>query len=240
VSFAYLIRRDHWLIRSHFELGELKSITSSYPQSPTSTYDVAAWMQRRASEGSRPSLLLPMFEAALHQLPKAVGHLHASTSTDPDFQHLRYIELLLRLAAFLDEEDAHVVVDFYKEECLCLPFTEGWIDNIWKLLNGFYLSTSNFDSVRKKVAKLLFEDVYGNAEDFTDLRTELVSQYCRSLARCCLIKSRRNFSMRHWPYWSKRLWWKLSRGMKKDDRSAPGRPSESWKRRMRRRAPVMS
>jgi hypothetical protein len=117
-----------------------------------------------------------MFEATLHQLPKAVGHLHTSSSADPDFQHPKYVDLLLQLAPHLDEEDSAAVVDYYKNECLCLPFTEGWIDNIWKLLNGLFLTSEHMSPVKRKIAEHLFENVYPNAEDFTDLRTELVER----------------------------------------------------------------
>lgn len=57
-----------------------------------------------------------------------------------------------------------------------MPFTTNWINNIWKLLQAFYLSQSRLEGARRKVSRLLFEDVYENAEDFSEHRTELVDR----------------------------------------------------------------
>jgi hypothetical protein len=57
---------------------------------------------------------------------------------------------------------------------LCLPFTSNWIQNIWKLLKAFYLPPTTYPAIRKKVANLLFRDVYRYAEDLPEHRVELV------------------------------------------------------------------
>lgn len=141
-----------------------------------SEWGYKSWLEKKSGEGSKPSLLLPLFEAVIHLLPRSIAHLHASTSTSPAFFHPRYIDLLLKLGAHLDEEDAEVVIDYYERECLCLPFTSGWTENIWKLIRAFFLSTSPLSGARKRVAKLLFTEIAGFAQDMPEYRVELVEQ----------------------------------------------------------------
>ncbi|ORY21856.1 hypothetical protein BCR39DRAFT_552777 [Naematelia encephala] len=119
------------------------------------------------------SPLATIFDSVIHQIPSAIGRLHASSSTSPSFYHPKYIQLLLELGPHLDEADATLVVNQYQRDCLCLPFTSGWTDNIWKLLNAFYLSPTHL-SVKRKVGELLLHEVYGIAEDMTEHRTEVV------------------------------------------------------------------
>nr|WVH01960.1 tuberin [Naematelia aurantialba] len=121
------------------------------------------------------SPLATMFDAVIHQLPGALGRLHSSSSSRPPFYHPRYTQLLLDLGPHLDEADANLVVEQYQRECLCLPFTSGWIDNIWKLLNAFYLAPAH-PAVKRKVGSLLLHDVFDIAEDLAEQRTELVER----------------------------------------------------------------
>jgi hypothetical protein len=90
--------------------------------------------------------------------------------------HPRYIELLLDLASRLDSEDAGVVIDYYQREYLCLPFTSGWIKNIWKLVDSFYLPVSASVENKSKITTLLFRDVYRYAEDLPEHRITLVEK----------------------------------------------------------------
>ena len=99
-------------------------------------------MACRLSSSHEIRPLEAIFDGIVHQVPGAVGRLHSSTSSSPTFLHPRYIELLLDLASRLDSEDAGVVIDYYQREYLCLPFTSGWIKNIWKLIGSFYLPVS--------------------------------------------------------------------------------------------------
>jgi hypothetical protein len=117
-----------------------------------------------------------IFDGIVHQVPGAVGRLHSSTSSSPTFLHPRYIELLLDLASRLDSEDAGVVIDYYQREYLCLPFTSGWIKNIWKLVESFYLPVSASVENKRKITTLLFRDVYRYAEDLPEHRITLVEK----------------------------------------------------------------
>lgn len=118
--------------------------------------------------------LSTLFGAVTHQIPAAIGHLHASSSTSPAFYHPQYINLLLDLSTSLDEDDAAVILDYYQREFLCLPFTSSWIKNIWRLLDALFFSTSYIPNARRRVSAFLFRDIYGYAEDLPEHRIELV------------------------------------------------------------------
>ncbi|KAL7423643.1 Tuberous sclerosis 2-like protein [Cryptotrichosporon argae] len=113
-----------------------------------------------------------IFDAIVHQLPSSIGRLHSSTSTTPTFYHPKYIDLLLDLSSRLSEDDANVVIDFYQRECLCLPFTTGWIKNTWRLLEAF----AALPAARLRVLHMLFGDIYGYVEILPEHRTQLVAQ----------------------------------------------------------------
>ncbi|WVQ71149.1 hypothetical protein IAR50_000674 [Cryptococcus sp. DSM 104548] len=74
------------------------------------------------------------------------------------------------------EEDATGIIDHYVTGGLCLPSAEDWLDNIWKLLDIFFLSSSNLPGARKQVADLLFQQAYDHAEPLSQPRTQLVAQ----------------------------------------------------------------
>lgn len=84
--------------------------------------------------------------------------------------HPSRIEILLQLGTRLSAEDADAVIDYYERECLCLPFTEGWTKNLWKLLRAFML----VPNPRLRVGRLLLRDVYAFASDSPEARIELV------------------------------------------------------------------
>ncbi|ODO11935.1 hypothetical protein I350_00719 [Cryptococcus amylolentus CBS 6273] len=103
------------------------------------------------------------------------------------------------------EEDAAGIIDHYVTDGLCLPSAENWLDNIWKLLDIFFLSSSNLPGARKQVAELLFQQAYDHAEPLSQPRNQLVAQvivpflektlapitddYFRQLALEVLVKS---------------------------------------------------
>ena len=120
--------------------------------------------------------LRTIFRQIADQLPRALGRVHPNTITAPFFYHPRYIELLLDLAPNISETDATAIIDFYRRECLCLPFTSGWIRNLWKLITALYLPKSTPASTRRKVTTILFRDVYHYAEDLPEHRNELVEK----------------------------------------------------------------
>ena len=133
-----------------------------------------AWMDKKTFEGDDVTTLLPLFEAVMHQLPKSIEHLHSSTSSSPTFYHPKYIDLLLHLGGHLDADDANIVISYYERECLCLPFTTGWIQNIWALVNAFMLSPKSLPEARLRVGKLLLQEVYPFASDMPEARVHLV------------------------------------------------------------------
>ncbi|KAK4686936.1 tuberous sclerosis 2, partial [Tremellales sp. Uapishka_1] len=131
-----------------------------------------------SSEGDSLQAVLNLFHDIIHQLPNAIGRLHSSSSTGPAFHHPHYINLLFDLAPHLGEDEANTVVNYYQRECLCLPFSNGWLDNIWKLLNTYCLPDASglvlFPAARVQVSDLLFRDVYGYAQDLIEHRAELM------------------------------------------------------------------
>ncbi|BEI87046.1 hypothetical protein CcaverHIS002_0703920 [Cutaneotrichosporon cavernicola] len=144
-----------------------------------------------AGAGSIPRTLLtgegsPLaahFSSLTHRIPASVGHLnsllHSSSSSSespspaPPFYHPKYIALLLDLGTHLDEDAAALVIDYYTRECLCLPFTSGWIQNIWQLLNTFGLHY-DLPLARVRVSNLLYHDIYGYVQDLPEHRATLV------------------------------------------------------------------
>ncbi|GMK60024.1 hypothetical protein CspeluHIS016_0902410 [Cutaneotrichosporon spelunceum] len=144
-----------------------------------------------AGAGNNPRTLLtgegsPLtghFSSLTHRIPGAIGHLnsllHSSSSsseipsTAPPFYHPKYIALLLDLGAHLDEDTAGIVIDYYTRECLCLPFTSGWIQNIWQLLEAFGLHY-DLPIARARVSNLLYHDIYGYVQDLPEHRATLV------------------------------------------------------------------
>ena len=134
--------------------------------------------QRRSSES--PDVLLArfisIFDEVVHLLPAAIGRLDMSSSNDPIFQHPKYIDLLLSLAPVLDEEYAATVIGYYKRECLCLPFTSGWVPNIEKLLQAFFFTAAELPQARSSVLNLIFGDVYNNAGEIAEKRTKLMNK----------------------------------------------------------------
>ena len=129
---------------------------------------------RDLSDSEAP--LRAIFFATLHQIPEAVGYLPAASSTSTPAHHPKYIELLVDLAPHLNEDDASVVIDHYQRDCLCLPFTTDWINNTWKLMHAFHLSSPKLPNAKRRVSQLLFEEVYGYAEEVSEHRVELVDK----------------------------------------------------------------
>lgn len=120
--------------------------------------------------------LIAIFNAILQEVPDAIGRLHASTSDSPAYYHPKYVDLLMRLSAHLDEKEASVILEFYRRECLCLPFTANWIKNIWKLLQAFFLASRDLPGAQRDLWRLLFVDVYGYAEELPEHRIDLVDR----------------------------------------------------------------
>jgi hypothetical protein len=87
----------------------------------------------------------------------------------------------MRIPADLNKDLALRVIDFYKREGLCLPPHSDWIDNINKVMEAFFVGQHKSDQitkqeVRQSAANFLFEHVYGYVQDFSESRTQLVSQ----------------------------------------------------------------
>ncbi|WWC60470.1 uncharacterized protein I303_103043 [Kwoniella dejecticola CBS 10117] len=123
-----------------------------------------------------PSTFSAIFDTVVHQLPAAIEKLHPSGSSASPFFHPKYIELLFNYGDRLSEEDAAVILDYYNDEALCLPMTEGWIDNTWKLINMFYLSPLILPSAKRKLAKIIFGELYSSTEEMSEPRTEFVAK----------------------------------------------------------------
>ncbi|WVW80324.1 hypothetical protein I302_102303 [Kwoniella bestiolae CBS 10118] len=123
-----------------------------------------------------PSTFSAIFDAVIHQLPTAIEKLHPSGAAASPFYHPHYIELLFNFGDQLSEEDAAVILDYYHTEGLCLPMTAGWIENIWKLINIFYESALNLPSARRKLAMIIFQDLYASTEEMSAPRTEFVDK----------------------------------------------------------------
>lgn len=83
--------------------------------------------------------------------------------------------MLLELSDHVDEDIANAVIDYYQRECLCLPFTSGWIKNIWRLLEAFG-SSYDLPAARVRVSTLLYQDVYAYVDDLPEHRAQLVDQ----------------------------------------------------------------
>ncbi|WWD05551.1 hypothetical protein V865_003631 [Kwoniella europaea PYCC6329] len=123
-----------------------------------------------------PSTFAAIFDAVIHQLPTAIEKLHPSGTAASPFFHPKYIELLFSYGDQLSEEDAAVILDYYVNEGLCLPMTAGWIENIWKLINTFYESTLNLASAKRKLAMIIFRDLYTSTEEMSAPRSEFVDK----------------------------------------------------------------
>ncbi|WWC68476.1 uncharacterized protein I206_102405 [Kwoniella pini CBS 10737] len=123
-----------------------------------------------------PSPFSAIFDAVIHQLPPAIEKLHPSGNTASPFFHPKYIDLLFKFGERLSKEDADVILDYYQNEGLCLPMTAGWIENTWKLINTFFESPLNLPSARRKLAKIIFQEVYASTEDMPEPRTEFVAK----------------------------------------------------------------
>lgn len=131
------------------------------------------------------SPLCAHFSATTHRVPGAIGRLNSllhssnSNSESPSqptpFFHPKYVELLLELGNHLDEDTAATVIDYYTRECLCLPFTSGWIQNIWQLLEAFG-QDCDLPIARERVSHLLYHDIYGYVQDLPEHRAILVDQ----------------------------------------------------------------
>jgi len=91
----------------------------------------------------------------------------------PSFFHPKYIDLLLEMGPNLDEDTASLVIDYFQRECLCLPFTSGWINNIWRLLDAF-AKDNELPVARARVCNLLYQDVYTYVDDLPEHRAQLV------------------------------------------------------------------
>ena len=120
--------------------------------------------------------LAGLYNAIIHQLPMALGQLHTGKTSTPAFYHPAYIDLLLELSPYLDEDEASIIIEHYQRESLCLPPNSRWIQNIWKLITPFFSTNSTLAQARQKIAVLLFKDVYGYVEDMSDYRFELVDR----------------------------------------------------------------
>lgn len=131
--------------------------------------------------------LVTQFGSIIMRIPRAIGRLHSrlhtsssspsseTPSASPPFFHPKYIDLLLDISPNLDEETASSVIDYFERECLCLPFTSGWIKNIWRLLEAFALN-NDVPLARARVSNLVFQDVYIYVDDLPEHRAQLVEQ----------------------------------------------------------------
>lgn len=131
--------------------------------------------------------LVASFGNIAQRVPHALGNLNirlhsskageqgSSSAPSANFFHPKYVELLLGLGEHLDEDTASLVVDYYQRECLCLPFTTGWIKNIWRLLEAFGMSYE-LPVARIRVSHLLYQDVYGYVDDLPEHRAQLVDE----------------------------------------------------------------
>ncbi|KAK8865740.1 hypothetical protein IAR55_000886 [Kwoniella newhampshirensis] len=129
-----------------------------------------------------------VFDAVAHQLPNAIEVLHPSASSSAPFYHPKYIDLLFHFGDHLRENDAAVILNYYQREGLCLPMTEGWIENIWKLIDLFYLSTLSLPEAKQNFASMLFDNIYTTTEDMPESRTLVVSQVLVPFLDKTLIK----------------------------------------------------
>ncbi|OCF32888.1 tuberin [Kwoniella heveanensis BCC8398] len=123
-----------------------------------------------------PTNFSAVYDAVVHQLPTAIEKLHPMASSVSPFYHPKYIELLFRFGDHLTEEDAAVILDYYQREGLCLPMTAGWIENIWKLIDFFHQTSFSLPGARKKLAIMLFKEIYASTEEMVAPRSEFVGQ----------------------------------------------------------------
>ncbi|OXG25667.1 tuberin [Cryptococcus neoformans Tu259-1] len=86
------------------------------------------------------------------------------------------IHQLLSTNSPLSDTDAHTILEYYQEHDLCMPVVDDWLDNIWKLLNLFYLSSHDLPEARRSLALFLFNAIYVHIEQISDLRNSFVSQ----------------------------------------------------------------
>ncbi|WWC87995.1 uncharacterized protein L201_002897 [Kwoniella dendrophila CBS 6074] len=134
------------------------------------------------------STFAAIFDAVIHQLPGAIEKLHPSGTSAVPFYHPKYIDLLFNYGDRLSEEDAGVILDYYQTEGLCLPMTSGWIENTWKLINTFYQSTLNLPSANRKLAMIIFQDLYPSTEEMSEPRSEFVDKVVVPFLEKVLLK----------------------------------------------------
>ncbi|WVF70697.1 hypothetical protein IAT40_005490 [Kwoniella sp. CBS 6097] len=123
-----------------------------------------------------PTNLAAVYDAVVHQLPSAIEKLHPMASAVSPFYHPKYIELLFHFGEYLTEEDAAVILEYYQREGLCLPMTAGWIENIWKLIDFFHQNSLSLPGARRKLAIMLFKEIYVSTEEMALPRSEFVGQ----------------------------------------------------------------
>ncbi|KIR67550.1 tuberin [Cryptococcus bacillisporus CA1873] len=86
------------------------------------------------------------------------------------------IHQLLSTNSPLSDSDAHTILEYYQEHDLCMPVVHDWLDNIWKLLNLFYLSSHDLPKARRSLALFMFNAIYVHIEQLSELRNKFVSQ----------------------------------------------------------------
>ncbi|WVQ97066.1 hypothetical protein IAU59_004176 [Kwoniella sp. CBS 9459] len=128
------------------------------------------------SFADEPANFTAVYLAVVHQIPAAIEKLHPMASSVSPFYHPKYIELLFHFGDHLTEEDAAVIVDYYQRDGLCLPLTADWIENIWRLIDFFYQTSISLPGARRKLAKLLFREIYASTEEMVEPRSEFVGQ----------------------------------------------------------------
>ena len=84
--------------------------------------------------------------------------------------------MLLKLAPQLDEDHAAIVIDYYRQGSLCLPFTPKWLEHIGELLEAFYSSSTTLSKARQDVATYIFRDVYDYAREISEYRTAFMEE----------------------------------------------------------------
>lgn len=91
----------------------------------------------------------------------------------------RQASLVLDLAANSSELVSLFVIDHYRDENTCLPFHPEWLNNLSRLVKAFYHPAPNGlgthpPSVRKRMADLLFNEVWPRTKNVNEDRTDVL------------------------------------------------------------------
>ncbi|WVQ85585.1 hypothetical protein IAT38_007751 [Cryptococcus sp. DSM 104549] len=117
-----------------------------------------------------------LYNDVVRLVPLALKQLIEPNKGQDRFQHPEYIQLLFSFDNLLTEDDAAVIIDYYRESNLCMPVAKSWVENIWKLIDFFYNSSVFLPKAKRSLASLLFDHIYVQTEQLPQARGTVVSQ----------------------------------------------------------------